>query len=133
MNVIARLGTALLLIGCIGCGSAPPPPAVDAARATVTLEFNLGDEVKTIDVPDVADGTTLETVLRGVDEIAITLHGSGNTAFVQAIGDTATDASQGWTYKVDGQWSATGVGTTVLHPPTTVSWAFGDWEQASPE
>ncbi len=132
MNGRVILGT--LLIGCLGCNSAtPPPPAVEAASGTVTLEIMTGEEVQTIEVADVADGTTLEAVMKSIDEIPIELRGSGTTAFVDAIGATQTSASEGWTFKVDGKWADTGVGTTILHPPTTVTWAFGDWDKESTE
>ena len=126
-----RLLFSTVMIGCLGCNSAPSPPAVDAPTGTVTLEIKTGEKLQTIEVPDVADGTTLEAVMQSVDEIPITLHGSGVTAFVATIGETATNASEGWTFKVDGEWAETGVGTTILHPPTTITWSFGQWKEDS--
>ena len=120
-----------LLIGLIavGCDRTPPPPTADAAVGVVTLEINSKDSAaQTVQVPDVAEGTTLESVMRMVDQIPVTVSGSGTTAFVDSIGDVKTDASQGWTFKVDGEFANQGIGQTVLHPPTTVTWSFGEFD-----
>ena len=129
--MLLRLLCCAPIICLVGCSYQPPPPITGAPTGTVTLEIKSNDNVQTIKIPNVAEGTTLEWVLKSIDEIPITLHGSGSTAFVEAIGETATSASEGWTFKVDGEWSDKGVGTTILHPPTTVTWTFGDWDQDS--
>lgn len=122
--------TLFLIIGMtlIGCDSAPPAVEVDAPSGEVSLEFNLDGQTTLIKVPDVADGATLESVMRAVDSVAIELSGSGSTAFVQSIGEIEMDASQGWTFKVDGEFANQGIGQTILHPPTTVQWSFGEFE-----
>ena len=130
--MLIKLIDCLPIVCLIGCSSPQPPPVADAATGTVTLEIQVGEKTKTLQVADVAEGTTLESLMRSIDEIPITLHGSGTTAFVESIGDTATSASEGWTFKVDGEWSDQGVGTTVLHPPTTITWSFGDWKGEQP-
>ncbi|WP_197455449.1 DUF4430 domain-containing protein [Stieleria neptunia] len=120
-----------LLIGliAIGCGQTPPPPAADAAVGEVTLEIQPDDSIsETIQVPDVADGTTLEAVMRMVEQVPVSVSGSGSTAFVDSIGEVKTDAGQGWTFKVDGAFANQGIGQTVLHPPTTVTWSYGAFE-----
>ncbi|WP_419580439.1 DUF4430 domain-containing protein [Stieleria magnilauensis] len=120
-----------LLIGlvAVGCGQTPPPPGSDAAVGVVTLEIQSADAAtQSIQVPDVADGTTLETVMRMVEQVPVSVSGSGSTAFVDSIGDIKTDASQGWTFKVDGAFANQGIGQTVLHPPTTVTWSYGTFE-----
>jgi len=128
---MSKFITAAVLALCIGCNSKPPPPAVDASRGTVTMQFKVGDELESITIEQVADGETLESVMRKISDVAVSLRGSGTTAFVDAIGETATNSSEGWTFKVDGEWSDQGVGATVLHPPTTITWEFGRWDGAS--
>lgn len=128
---------ATLLIA-IGCNNSPPPPAPGATTGAVIIEIESGDgetadsadepKLVTIEIPDVPDGATLEFVMKMIDQIPVELHGSGSTAFVHSIGDTKTDTSQGWTFKVDGAFANQGIGQTVLHPPTTVRWSFGTFE-----
>lgn len=120
-----------LLLFSVGCRSETPTIAplstAQAVTGTVTVEVKLGEELRTFEVPDVADGATLESVMESIDQIPINMTGSGTTAFVNAIGDTKTNSTEGWTFMVDGQWADTGIGSTVLHPPTTVTWVFGEW------
>lgn len=112
-----------------GCQSEPPPPASDASVGVVTLLIQSDDgSVNSIEVGDVADGATLESVMRSVDRIPVEMSGRGSTSFVESIGGITTDSSQGWTFKVDGEFANEGIGQTVLHPPTTVQWSFGEFE-----
>jgi hypothetical protein len=95
----------------------------------VTIEIQTEDgSVETLEIADVAYGTTLETVMRSVDQVHVDLSGSGTTAFVRSIGEVEMDAREGWTFKVDGEFANQGIGRTVLHPPTTVRWSFGQFE-----
>ncbi|MCA9138258.1 MAG: DUF4430 domain-containing protein [Planctomycetales bacterium] len=112
----------------VGCESTPPPPVAGAPVGVVTLEFNSDGTSTSVQVPGVADGATLESVMRSVDQIAIELSGSGTTAFVQSIGNTKMEADKGWTFKVDGEFANQGIGQTVLHPPTTVQWTYGEFQ-----
>ncbi len=125
--LMLRFTAAAVLAVCIGCNSKPPPPAVDATRGTVTMQFKVGEEIESITIEQVADGESLESLMRNISQVAVSLRGSGTTAFVDSIGETATNSSEGWTFKIDGEWSDKGVGATVLHPPTTVTWEFGRW------
>lgn len=116
-------------LAILGCGSTPAPPDVDAPVGVVTMLFQLDDgSVKTVEVPEVADGATLESVMGLVDEIPIEMSGSGMTSFVHSIGGVTTDSSQGWTFKVDGEFANQGIGKTLIHPPTTIQWSFGEFE-----
>ena len=65
-------------------------------------------------------------VMGSIDQIPITMRGSGLTAFVDGIGDKSTSGSEGWTFKVDGQFANQGIGSTALSPPTTITWSYGD-------
>jgi len=95
---------------------------------TVTLKIQINEESPTvIDVPEVSDGATLETVMRSLDDIDIGISGSGTTAFVNSIQGKETSADKGWTFQIDGEHANQGIGTTVLHPPTTVEWSFGSF------
>jgi len=80
-------------------------------------------------VRDVVQGTTLETVMRKVDQLDVMMTGSGETAFVYEIGGVATGVREGWTYEVDGEFANIGVGQFELEPPTTVRWSFGEMRQ----
>lgn len=129
MRALTVTSVLLLLAGVIGCQSSPPPPVADAAVGVVTIQITNGDGApQSIEIADVADGATLESVMRSIEDIPIELSGSGSTAFVSSIGDVKTDASQGWTFKVDGEFANQGIGLTVLHPPTTIQWSFGEFE-----
>ena len=129
---------AVLLIGIAaltGCRQSAPSPAPTAASAetdatgTVTFQFTEGEEVTTFDVENVPDGATLESVMRGIDQLPISIRGSGVTAFVDQIGDTATSGSEGWTYEIDGEFATRGIGETTLSPPTRVEWKFGEMSE----
>ena len=125
----------LLPIGCDRIASETGGSAVGtgASAGTVVLQIEGPGGTKRFEVADVADGTTLETVMRSCADIEADIGGSGTTAFVNRIGGIATNATEGWTFRVDGEWSDTGVGSTELHPPATVTWKFGGWDADSSE
>ncbi len=134
MKKFCLLALILLVPACSTKSEAPSGSETGQQQTgTVTIEILGGDSVQRYSVPDVPDGTTLETVLVDLTEPTIEIQGSGTTAFVNRIGDLATSASEGWTYKIDGEFVNTGVGTTELHPPTTVSWNYGDFSMMSAE
>lgn len=137
----------LLLTGCDSGSSERPPsgPGSNAATTnsqagiealagngsavetgTVTLEIQGSGPPLTIEIEDVQTGTTLEEVMRSVTEIPISMRGSGVTAFVDGIGEQAASGSEGWVFRVDGVHANQGVGSTVLTPPATISWIYGD-------
>lgn len=123
----------LFLALMLGCGvestsEIPPTATVIQPTGRVKLEFVLGDDVKVIELEDVAGGTTLESLMRDIPEPEMEIKGTGTTAFVNQIGDQATSASEGWTFRVDGEFAHQGIGTTELEPPTTIRWTFGDFE-----
>ena len=99
----------------------------DVATGPVVMEIDLGGKMQTITIDDVTQGTTLETVMRGIDEIEMDISGSGTTAFVNRIGDVATGSTEGWTFEVDGEYAKQGIGSTKLSPPTTVAWSYGSY------
>lgn len=96
----------------------------------MTLEFTRDDQIKTLVVDSVAGGTTLESVMRSIDEVPIVIRGGGVTAFVQEIDGLTTSASEGWTYQADGKFVNEGIGSYELTPPVTITWKFGDWDDA---
>ena len=125
----------LLAMFTVGCSTKTPVAESTSAEdrqntGTVTIEIHSDSMNRTIEVPSVAQGTTLEEVMRSIDEVDVQLSGSGTTAFVNQIGDTATQSAEGWTFRVDGEWANEGIGTTKLAPPTTVAWQFGTMEEA---
>ena len=97
-----------------------------AESGTVTLEIQRSDSAKTIEIEDVQTGTTLEQVMRSVTQIPISIRGSGVTAFVDGIGEQTSSGNEGWVFRVDGVHANQGVGSTVLTPPTTITWVYGD-------
>ncbi len=134
----------ILLMTFAGCwNSASDSPAIDAGTSElnagktteatvsgpVTFQINDGDKVVTFDIENVSDGATLESVMRRIDRIPVSIRGSGVTAFVDQIGDLGTNSSEGWTYLVDGEFATRGIGETTLSPPTTVEWTFGSMPQ----
>jgi hypothetical protein len=105
-------------------GQASNGPAVETG--TVTLEIQGSDPPLRIEIEDVRTGTTLEKVMRSVTQIPISIRGSGVTAFVDSIGEQAASGSEGWVFRVDGVHANQGVGSTVLTPPATITWVYGD-------
>jgi hypothetical protein len=120
----------LVVVVLFGCQPASTPiaptPVAAAATGAVTITIDFGEQTETIEIPDVEQGATLESVMRSIDQVPITIHGSGVTAFVDSIGDTATGSTGGWTFRVDGELATQGIGSIVLSPPTTVTWAYSD-------
>jgi len=99
---------------------------------TVTVMIPVGDEMTTHVIEDVAEGTSLETVMRKIEGADIELTGSGTTALVTSIGGLTNSGGEGWTYRVDGQWADRGIGTFALTPPTTVEWKHGEFSEMEP-
>ena len=122
-------GLMFVLVFVVGCESVPPSPAENARTGVVTMLIQSDDgSINSIELDDVADGATLESVMRSLDEIPVEISGSGSSSFVESIGGISTDSSEGWTFKVDGEFANQGIGQTVLHPPTTIRWTFGEFE-----
>ena len=132
MRTAARLFLAIGLFaaGTAGCRQSSPPvaPTPSSRVGTVTIEIESETANETLMIEDVADGTTVEEVMRRIDQIPVTIHGSGVTAFVDQLGETATSTDSGWTYTVDGEFANQGIGTTTISPPTTITWTFGGYE-----
>ena len=99
---------------------------LDVESGTVTLEIQGSGAPVTFEIADVGQGTTLEEVMRSVKQIPISIRGSGVTAFVDGIGEQTASGSEGWVFRVDGVHANQGVGSTVLTPPTTITWVYGD-------
>ncbi|MDA8745758.1 DUF4430 domain-containing protein [Rubripirellula amarantea] len=113
-----------------GCGSQTAERSATAptvVSGSVIIEVITDGKTQKVVVEDVLEGTTLEAVMRNVEEIEIDISGSGTTAFVNQIGDVATGSTEGWTYKVDGKHVNVGIGSFELTPPTTVSWSYGEY------
>ncbi|QDT06215.1 hypothetical protein K227x_46230 [Rubripirellula lacrimiformis] len=127
----------LVLVGC-GGPAATLPESTDAATddslaksgqvasGLVTIEVAIDGDTQTFTVDQVAEGTSLENVMRSVDGLDVDISGSGTTAFVNSIAGKATSASEGWTFTIDGEFANAGVGSTELTPPTSVAWKFTD-------
>ena len=68
--------------------------------------------------------------MRSIDQVPIKMRGSGQSAFVEGIGDQSNTGSMAWTFKVDGEFANQGVGSTTLRPPVTITWSYGDAREA---
>ena len=131
-----NVGLVLLcfLLVSAGCDSGPaeiPPEAQvpgdkPLETGTVTLQIQGSGEPLTIEIAEVLTGATLEQVMRSVTQIPVSIRGSGITAFVDGIGDRSASGTEGWVFRVDGVHANQGVGSTVLTPPVTVTWVYGD-------
>ena len=64
--------------------------------------------------------------MQSIEGMPVGIHGSGITAFIHSIGGKSTSGTEGWTYKVDGQFANEGIGSTELSPPATITWEFGE-------
>ena len=131
-HAVVPLGLLVLLLAsttcCLPGCSRSAPVRGPVKTGTVTIEVKFADETHQAVMENVASGTTLESVLREVSQPEFSIKGTGVTAFVDRIGDQSTDATQGWTYRIDGAFSNQGVGTATLDPPTTITWEFGSME-----
>ena len=122
----------LVSLWLVACDRGPlqgPSEPTGRRSGPVTVEFWFGGQVKTFVVDSVADGTTVEAFMRSQKVVPVDMKGRGWTAFVHAIDGVATDSTSGWTYSVDGRFASTGVGSTRLHPPTSLRWRFGRWNE----
>lgn len=122
--------------------TAAEPSSSDAKAETVTLEIfkpeaegdadksktNAADFTETIDV---TSGTTLEDVMRQLDQPEIVITGSGMTAFVQSIDGVASDSSRAWTFTIDDEFSNVGIGSAKLTPQQTIRWRFTTLQEAT--
>lgn len=143
-TLLPLVGLCLLVVGCGGSQQVDSPPVADSSSdfainadsapsdssdrktGTVRFEFTVDGQTKTLEVEDVAEGTTLETVMRGIKEPAVKMRGSASTAFVESIGENATTGTEGWVFEVDGEFANEGVGSIELQPPATISWTYGE-------
>ncbi len=121
----------VFLLACVfflGCQKTllPPAPTTGRGTGTVTIEIESDDDTATFEIKDVAAGTTLESLMRSIDQVPVSIQGSGLTAFVDGIDDRSTSGSEGWTFKVDGEFANEGIGSITLTPPTTITWSYGD-------
>ena len=131
-NRMDKLFAGLIALTCfVGCQRpAATPKAVPPVRTgTVTMKIVIDGKTEVIEFAEIAEGTTLEALMKKMDDppVVVKMRGSKTTAFVESIGEKETSASEGWTFQVDGKFSTQGVGTTILSPPTTVTWKFGDF------
>ena len=151
LRVLPWVGLCLL---AVGCGGSPPSEATavadnspdvavaadpapsessDKKTGTVRFEFTVDGNTETLEVEDVAEGTTLETVMRGIEDPAIKMRGSASTAFVESIGENATTGTKGWVFEIDGEFANEGVGSIELEPPVTISWTYGEASELLPQ
>lgn len=121
----------VLLVMVFGCSTEVAKPgsatATDSVTGIVTVEIIQDEDTQTFQVDNVAAGATVESVMRKVDGIEVSISGSGNLAFLEQIGDQATQNGEGWTYTIDGERVERGIGASKLTPPATITWTYGDY------
>lgn len=122
----------VLFLALMGCSSSPARPINDSATGVVTLEIDGAGESVKMTVDRLPAGCTVETVMqRAVDQgLDAEITGSGTTAFVASINGSAGSGTMGWLFKVDGEFSERGIGTTELDPPATITWVYADMSAA---
>ncbi|MFG0291333.1 MAG: DUF4430 domain-containing protein [Rhodopirellula sp. JB044] len=146
-------GLVVLCVGAItlnGCRAQTTTQSADDATTTDVAEQTIGsvtitivnsdktasDESAEAREPlfeksfDIGEGTTLESVMKKIENPNVVISGSGVTAFVQSIGDVETNAERGWTYTIDGEFATEGIGSTELKPGQIVRWRFTSFEEA---
>lgn len=124
----------MLMVGVLlssGCSTAPPAPT-QIATEPVTLEIQSGTKKESVLIEGLPLGCTVEDVMRSAQQqgLDIEMSGSGTTAFISAINGESGSGTQGWLFKVDGEYSDRGIGTTELDPPATITWVFDDMSAA---
>ncbi|MCD0459501.1 DUF4430 domain-containing protein [Roseiconus lacunae] len=138
-NGLYLIGLYLTVTWVSGCGAPQTDPdtgstvnpGVAEANATgpVTIVIDRGTGEETTEtISDVADGETLESVMKRVESAEIKFRGSGTTAFVESIGDLGTTSGEGWTFTIDDEFASQGIGQLKLHPPTKIRWSYGGFE-----
>lgn len=135
MNRVLFLSLMSTVLVIAGCNSSTPEvseqPESDPAVSSVGdvhLVFHFpSDETIELDAANVKAGTTLESVMRSL-ELPMEITGTESTAFIRTINGVAMDSSSGWTYKVDGEFASSGIGSYELSPPTEVVWSFGGFD-----
>lgn len=127
----------VLVVFAVGCDSnrVSPPTSGDAVQ-TGTVDFEVvisgeGAEPIQFEVPEVAEGTTLESVMRAIDPevLSLEISGSGLTAFVVSINEQTGGNQSGWVYTVDGENPEVGIGGFELNPPTSVRWKIASFDE----
>lgn len=140
-----RLGTGwpLLVAICLmfGCGPATEPspstilppgdPATSSGAVTIRFEGSELDADQALVVDAVAEGTTVEVVMRSLDGPRLEMSGSGLTAFLHGVNGVSNEGDLGWTFLVDGKFATAGMGSTKLSPPTEVVWRYGAMEDSA--
>ncbi len=117
----------VLLLAITGCTTQTQQADTNTATGVVTVEFKLDESTDVVLVEGIADGETVESVMRKIDDIDVSISGSGMTAFVEKIGEKTTANGEGWTYTVNGNRADRGIGATTLSPPATVTWQYGEF------
>ncbi len=136
-GVLLLAAVALFLPGCsrqpaAGDASDGPPTATSTPEpGPVTVEILRDGQTRSVTLDPIPHGTTVEEVMRSIDQFPVEIRGSGTTAFVDSIDGMTTGADTGWTYQVDGEPAHEGVGVKRLAPPAKISWSFGGWDDVA--
>ncbi len=123
---------AVILMIAPGCGREKTERVVRQSSlstntGTVKVVIQANGSHTDFTVDGVEHGATVESVMRKIDSLDITITGTGLTAFVSEIDGLATSPVEGWLYEIDGEHASKGIGSTTINPPATVTWKFGEF------
>lgn len=112
-----------------GCDSTTQKTNREVGSVALTIDFGSEKESIETDVVCSPQTTVLEVLERAqnMDELKFTHRGSGETAFVTAIGGLENEGAAGknWIYRVNGETGDRSAGVYQLAPGDRVSWSFG--------
>jgi Domain of unknown function (DUF4430) len=127
----------LAFVVAIGCSrsatqSTPDlngPVSKSVASGTVTVVVEVADQMTQHIVENVTAGTTVEQIMRQLNDLDVEISGSGSTAIVTSMKGLTTSGGKGWTYRIDGEWADRSIGAFELTPPSTIHWKHGNFSE----
>ncbi|TWT81867.1 hypothetical protein CA13_33210 [Planctomycetes bacterium CA13] len=128
-HFIVLLSVSFLIAGCNRATVEPSAEEITTEAGTVTVVIQSSEGERQTEVDNVLPGATVESVMRSIEEVPITINGSGVTAFVSKMDGVETESTKGWTYMVNDEYVNKGIGSVMLVPPATVTWTYGTYEQ----
>lgn len=131
MTTACFLAFAISIYAVAGCDSTATTQKAEQGVGSVALKIDFGSEKASIETDVVCSPeTTVLGVLdraQNMDELKFAYRGSGETAFVTAIGGVENEGVSGknWIYRVNGETGDRSAGVYQLDPGDRVLWSFG--------
>lgn len=125
----------LVLLGCspqpsTNPGANPPAESERDGKVMVLIRFPGSEEPREIEV-QMRDGETIRQVMERIVDPQPKMQGSGAMTLLTGIGTQESSGSEGWTYRVNGQWGDRSIGVYELHPGDRIEWYFGAYDPSS--